>query len=205
MEHIEDRYEQEPPLLFHPYNILMALSVISLTVLFLSLTAAFTYNRLQTSLPPIKLPVIFLFNTIVLLGSSFTIIAAKKAYLADDTAKYQRALTATMILSLLFLCLQIAGWQQLFNQEIFINSSNYAGYLYVISGLHFFHVIAGIPFLALFLHTAYKRMQDPVSVMVYFSDPQKRLKLRLLTMYWHFLDALWIYLVLFFWINYLIR
>ena len=48
-------------------------------------------------------------------------------------------------------------------------------------------------------------MKEPVSVLVYFSDPEKRLKLRLLTIYWHFLDGLWIYLVLFFWVNYLFR
>ena len=207
MESFDDGYEeaQERSMMFHPYNILMALSVISLTVLFLSLTAAFTYNRFKVSLPPIKLPTIFLFNTLLLLGSSLSIIAAKRAYTRDDTTGYQRMLLITVILSVAFLIMQIIGWQQLFRQDIFVNTSNYAGYLYVISGLHFFHVIGGLPFLLLFLHTAYKRMKDPVSVMVYFSDPEKRLKLRLLTMYWHFLDALWIYLVLFFWINYLIR
>ena len=192
-------------LIFHPYNILMVLVIISLSVLFLSLTAAFTYNRIQSDLPPIKLPIIFLFNTMILLGSSLTIVWAKRAYLADNTREYQRALTVTILLSLVFLAAQISGWRQLFSQDILINTNNYASYLYVISGLHFFHVIAGLPFLVLFLYAAYKKMKDPVSVMVYFSDPEKRLKLKLLTIYWHFLDGLWIYLVLFFWINYLIR
>ena len=44
-------------------------------------------------------------------------------------------------------------------------------------------------------------MREPVSVLIYFSDPEKRLKLRMLTMYWHFMDALWIYLVVFLLIN----
>ena len=101
--------------------------------------------------------------------------------------------------------MQYVGWQQLFNQNILINSDNSASYLYIISGMHFAHVIAGLPFLGLFLYKAYKKMKEPVSVLVYFSDPEKRLKLRLLTVYWHFLDALWVYLVLFFWINYLLR
>ena len=109
------------------------------------------------------------------------------------------------MLTFLFLVLQIIGWQQLFSQNIFINSSTSASYLYVISGLHFAHVVAGIPFLGIFLYTAWKRMREPVSVLVYFSDPEKKLKLRLLTLYWHFIDALWIYLVLFFWINYLVK
>jgi cytochrome c oxidase subunit 3 len=88
---------------------------------------------------------------------------------------------------------------------VFIDTDNSAGYLYVISGLHFLHVIAGLPFLGIFLWKAYKKMVDPVSVLVYFSDPEKRLKLRLLTIYWHFLDGLWIYLVLFFYINALLK
>ena len=92
-------------------------------------------------------------------------------------------------------------WQQLVNQNIFLASNNMASYLYLISGLHFLHVIAGLPFLILFYVVARKRMKEPVSVLVYFSDPEKRLKLRLLTRYWHYLDGLWIYLVLFFLIN----
>lgn len=131
-------------------------------------------------------------------------LTAKKAYLSDNTDRYKVALGITMLLSFLFLALQTVGWIELFRQEIFIDSNNSAGYLYLISGLHFAHVIGGIPFLGYFIWQAITKMQDPVSVLVYFSDPEKRLKLRLLTIYWHFLDVLWIYLVLFFFINYLI-
>lgn len=190
---------------FHPYNVLLILLIFSLSILFLSLSMSFVYSRVQSSAPPIKLPTIFLFNTLILIASSGTMLAAKKAYLADHTDRYKLALGITMGLSFLFLALQVVGWMDLFQQEIFIHSDNSAGYLYVISGLHFAHVIGGIPFLGYFIWQAHKKMQDPVSVLVYFSDPEKRLKLRLLTIYWHFLDALWIYLVLFFFINYLIR
>ncbi|WP_367389671.1 heme-copper oxidase subunit III [Lewinella sp. LCG006] len=190
---------------FHPYNVLLILLIFSLSILFLSLSISFVYSRVQSSAPPIKLPAIFLFNTLILLASSGTMLTAKKAYVADNTPRYKVALGITMGLSFLFLALQVVGWRELFQQEIFIDSDNAAGYLYVISGLHFAHVIGGIPFLGYFIWQAHKKMQDPVSVLVYFSDPEKRLKLRLLTIYWHFLDALWIYLVLFFFINYLIR
>lgn len=190
---------------FHPYNILLTLLLFSLTALFLSLSAAFIYTRVQSDLPPIKLPIIFLFNTVVLLASSGTMMWAKRAYQEDDTNKYKLALGVTIGLSFLFMALQVVGWMHLFQDEIFISSDNSAGYLYVISGLHFAHVIGGIPFLGYFLWQAHKKMKEPVSVLVYFSDPEKRLKLRLLTIYWHFLDALWIYLVLFFFVNYLLR
>lgn len=190
---------------FHPYNVLLTLVLMGISALFLALTVSFIYNRIQNNLPPVRLPLIFLFNSLVLLGSSATLAWAKRAYQADQTATYQQALTATIGLSLLFLFLQVFGWRQLFSQQVFFNSGNAASYLYLISGLHFAHVIAGLPFLAKFLQTAHRRMKDPVSVLVYFSDPEKRLKLRLLTLYWHFLDGLWIYLVVFFGLNYLIN
>lgn len=198
-------YEEYESFAFHPYNVLLILTLFSITVLFLAFSAAFIYTRVQSDLPPIKLPSIFLLNTLVLLGSSATMVWAKKSYKADNTKNYQRALIATIVLSIIFMIAQFFGWRELFLQEIFIHSDNSAGYLYVISGLHFAHVIAGLPFLGIFLWKAYKRMKEPVSVLVYFSDPDKRLRLRLLTIYWHFLDGLWIYLVLFFWINYLIQ
>ncbi|MCB0707392.1 MAG: cytochrome c oxidase subunit 3 [Saprospiraceae bacterium] len=190
---------------FHPHNVLLALVLFGLSTLFLSMTIAFVYSRVQSDLPPIKLPNIFYFNTLILVASSGTMLWAKRSYQEDNTRNYQMALASTILLSFFFMGMQYVGWNQLIGQDIFINTDNSAGYLYVISGLHFAHVIAGIPFLLVFLFVARKRMKEPVSVLVYFSDPEKRLKLRLLTIYWHFLDALWIYLVLFFLVNYLVR
>lgn len=201
----EEPYNEYQSFAFHPYNVMLILTLFGITALFLAFSAAFIYTRVQSDLPPIKLPGLFLFNTLILLGSSATMMWAKRAYKADHTLNYQRALVATMILSFLFMIMQGIAWYQLFTNQILISSDNSAGYLYVISALHFAHVIAGLPFLGFFLWTARKRMKEPVSVLVYFSDPEKRLKLRLLTIYWHFLDALWIYLVLFFYINYLVR
>lgn len=194
-------YSEYDSLGFHPHNVLLFLLLLGISALFLSMSAAFVYTRVQSQLPPLQLPPLFLGNTLLLLGSSATMILAKRSYLQDHTPNYQKALLATIALSLLFLTAQVFAWRSLFQQNIFMDSDNSAGYLYVISGLHFLHVIAGLPFLVAFLWKAYKKMIDPVSVLVYFSDPEKRLKLRLLTIYWHFLDGLWIYLILFFYLN----
>lgn len=197
-----DEYES---FVFHPYNVLLFLVLFSLTMLFLGLSFAFVYTRIQADLPPLRLPTIFVFNTLLLLAGSGAMVWARRAYKNDDTESYKRALLLTIVLSVAFLIAQFVGWSQLFRQSVFIDTDNSAGYLYIISGLHFAHVIAGLPFLGIFLWRAYERMKEPVSVLVYFSDPEKRLKLRLLTIYWHFLDGLWIYLVLFFYINYWLR
>lgn len=198
-------YSEYQNLMFHPYNVILMLVLFGICALFLSLSIAFVYTRVQNGLAALRLPNLFIFNTLILIGSSYTMKRATTSYQKDDTKAYQIALILTILLSILFMVLQYFAWSSLFNQNIFIQSGNSAAYLYVISGLHFAHVIAGLPFLVAFLWTAKKRMKEPVSVLVYFSDPEKRLKLRLLTIYWHFLDLLWIYLVLFFLINYWVQ
>ena len=182
-------------------NVIMILTLIGVAMLFLAFSGAFIYSRIQADLPPVDVPWMFGVNSLVLLASSYTIGLATKAFKADDTEGYKKALLYTMGLSTLFLILQIIAWQMLFAENIFPSTDNSAGYLYVLSGLHFAHVIAGLPFIIGFFWVARKRMREPVSVLVYFSDPEKRLKLKMLTMYWHFMDALWIYLVVFLFIN----
>jgi len=195
----------ERQILLHPSYIVLGLLMVGVTSLFLGLSGSYIYSRLETGAPPIQLPTLFYFNTILLIASSMLLIKARKAYLSDQTDKYKLFLGATLIATILFLIFQILAWRQLQQDDIFINYSNLASYVYLISAVHFLHVVAGIPFLIVFLFKAIKKMRTPVSVLVYFSDPTKKRALNLLMWYWHFLDGLWIYLVIFFVINYLIQ
>lgn len=196
----------EHNLTFHPYNIILVLTLAGITMLFLAITGAYLYNRVQQpSIPPIKVPWLFLFNTLILISSSVTLIRAKKNYLDDDTESYKFNLLITIALTFMFLILQLFAWKNLLLNDILVNYNNLASYLYVLSALHFLHVIAGLPFLIMFYLTARNKMKEPVSVLIYFSDPFKKLKLNILTLYWHFLDILWIYLVIFLFVNQLIK
>jgi cytochrome c oxidase subunit III len=190
----------------HPYSIMLYLVLAGLTMLFLALSGAYMYTRFTSpDAIPIKVPIIFLFNTLVLMASSWALRKAKLFYQNDDTEGYQKALWATFLLTVLFMVLQFVGWKDLKteNLEAFKNHTLHQ-YVRAISVLHFFHIIGGLPFFIIFLYTAYTRMKEPVSVLVYFSDPIKQLRLRLLTLYWFFLDYLWLFLMLFFWANYFI-
>ncbi len=191
--------------LIHPQVLFTYLLLFGMSSLFIAFSAAFMYNRIQAGLPPIQLPSLFYFNTLILLLSSFALIKAKQSYLKDQTEQYKAFLLTTLLLSLIFLGMQILAWKQLYDSGIHLTYSNMASYLYVISFVHMLHLIGGIPFLAYFWFTAIKKMKEPVSVLVYFSDETKARRLKLLTIYWHFLDILWIYLVLFFLINFLIK
>ena len=190
--------------LIHPSYIVMFLLLAGVSALFLGFSAAYIYNRVQSNIPPVKLPTLFYFNTLILIASSFTLKWAKQSYLNDNTRNYKIALLVTLGLTLFFLGAQIMAWLQLYNSDIFVNYNNMASYMYLISGIHFVHVVAGIPFLVIFSVNAVRKMKSPVSVLIYFSDLAKKRRLDLFNIYWHYLDGLWIYLVLFFLINYLI-
>jgi len=190
--------------LIHPQQIIVYLLLAGITALFLGFSFSYLYNRIQTGMEPVNLPPLFYFNTLLLIGASFILVKAKRFYLDDETSKYQTMLVIAFVLTLCFLVFQIMAWQQLLDNNISLTHNNLASYMYVISGLHFAHVVGGLPFLGYFIWQSIKHMKEPVTVLIYFSDPAKKRKLNLLTTYWHFLDILWIYLIVFFLANYLI-
>lgn len=191
--------------LVHPSFIIMTLLLAGVSALFLAFSFSYLYTRIQSGSPPLQLPYLFYINALILIASSFTLKKANQCYLEDNTEKFRFHLISTFALSLLFLIAQCLAWYELFSQDIFVNYSNMAAFMYIISIVHFAHVIAGLPFLGIFIYDSYKKMKEPVSVLVYFSDPYKKRRLKLLSIYWHYLDILWIYLVLFFLINFLIK
>lgn len=188
----------------HPHYIILFLLLASISALFLGFTGAYLYNRIQQNVPPVQIPTLFYYNTLLLIACSYALIKAKKFYLDDDTEKYKTALLTTIILTLIFLGGQTLAWNQLLEVNIGLTHSTMASYLFLISGLHFAHVILGIPFLIYFYIIAVTKMKTPISVLIYFSDPDRQRSLNLLNIYWHFLDGLWIYLILFFIINQII-
>lgn len=188
----------------HPYKIMLFFLLLSVSMIFLGVMGAYIYQRVEKGIVPVRLPYIFLANACLLLLSSYTLHLAKKAYLSDKTQKYKNFLSLTLVITLLFMAAQAASWMWMYNTGEFPRSGPGGQYIVAFAVLHFVHIFAGLPFFILFLWSAYTRMKEPVSVLLYFSDPEKELKLKLLSFYWHYLDVLWWILVLFFTFNYLI-
>lgn len=191
--------------LIHPQYIILTLILLGVTALFLGFSGSYLYNRVQQGVEPVSIPTLFYYNSAILLASSFTMWKTKNAYIDDHTVNYRKYLIITLILTLMFLIAQFFAWKQMLDNNLDLAYSTMASYLYLISGLHFAHVIAGIPFLIYFIIEAFRKMKSPVTVLLYFSDPGKKRMLTLLNIYWHFLDGLWIYLMVFFLVNYLIK
>ena len=135
------------PTTLHPYNVFLTLFLAGMTMLFLALSVSYLYTRIQMNIPPIRLPGLFIVNTLILILSSYTMKRANDSYREDDTEKYVQSLIYTIVLSVIFMLSQVFAWGMLFKNNIPIAHSNTASYLYLISFLHFAHVMAGIPFL----------------------------------------------------------
>jgi cytochrome c oxidase subunit 3 len=189
--------------LIHPQYIILTLIIAGISALFLGFSMAYMYHRIERGVPPVQIPTLFYFNSLLILSTSLVMIYAQKMYAQDETMRFRSSVWMVLALTLVFLGMQVFAWEQLQQANTFLTSSTMASYIYLISGLHFLHLVAGIPFLAFFLYNMHLRMRDPVTVLMYFADPDRKRTLHLLAIYWHFLDGLWLYLVIFFLLNYL--
>ncbi|MGI4831925.1 MAG: cytochrome c oxidase subunit 3 [Janthinobacterium lividum] len=189
------RIERLPPL-----QLMLYLALLGITILFGVLVALYAASRGYSSLPigAHPFPRYFSLSTVVLLVSSYTLAQAPRLYRADDLPNLVRCLGATLLLGCIFSGLQVQGWRELMQQGVFFTGERSGTFVYVISGLHVAHVLAGLLLLlAQLLRTAYAA-RDGVRALVFIRNPYYRRKLRLLGIYWHFIDGLWVVLFSFF-------
>jgi cytochrome c oxidase subunit 3 len=84
--------------------------------------------------------------------------------------------------------LQWLGFQELWKHQITFTGGGAGQFLYVIFGLHALHVIGGVLALLVMFIKAYVG-----TTKLYSSVP-----VEVAATYWHFVDILWIYLLVFF-------
>jgi cytochrome c oxidase subunit III len=140
------------------------------------------------------LPSVLYFDTAVLLASSFTLELARKAvagYVHGAPAVFSSArlyLWLTLALGALFLGGQYAAWLQLRSEGLYLATNPSSSFFYVFTVLHALHLLGGLAGLGL--------------VVGRFSRSQPTLRISTLSTvsyYWHFMDVLWIYLLLLLW------
>ena len=188
----------------HPSSLIMVLLFIGITALFSALSLAYLYTRIDRGMSSIRVPWLFVLNTLILASSSYCIQRCRRYFALRDEKLILRWGFLTIAATLLFLLLQGIAWQHLLSQQISPGSSGGHGYLYAISILHFLHVVAGIPFLLTILLPLYVSAKEGNSVLYFLNDHQKT-RLKHTAWYWHFIDVMWIYLMTFFLISSLIR
>ncbi|MFN5375372.1 MAG: heme-copper oxidase subunit III [Chitinophagaceae bacterium] len=175
----------------HPHKFTLWVAIGSILMMFAGLTSAYIVKRSQASWLMLEIPVIFWYSTAAILASSLTVQLSLKALKAREMMAYKRWLMITAVLGVLFLVLQIVGFKQFGANDIrLIGAGSNASYsfLLAISGLHGLHVLGGVIALVVIAIMALR-----TTTRNYNTIP-----LEVAAKYWHFVDALWIYLFIFF-------
>ncbi len=166
------------------------LSMVSMVMLFAGLTSAYIVRLDQGNWLNFELPFQFYVSTGLILLSSVTMSTAQKAIKKGDTVRLSQFLALTLLLGIGFVISQFLGWGELVEQNVFFagNQSNASGsFLYALTGLHLAHLVGGIIVLIV---TLARSASNKYSANDYIG-------IQLASIYWHFLDILWIYLFLF--------
>ena len=142
------------------------------------------------------MPKPFILSTIVLVASSYSLSSSRSAYDNDDNPKLLISLASTLTLSVIFVAMQCYGWMQLYSHGFFIDGEPGITFLYIVSGLHLLHAGSGMLYLFYLSIKAFDNWNDPVKCLVYFSNRYERTRLDLISVYWNFVDVLWLVLFL---------
>jgi len=167
------------------------ISMISMTMMFAGLTSAYVVSRSREDWVSFELPSAFYISTLFILASSLAFYLSKRSLMKGDQGRTTSLLTLTLLLGLGFVFYQFTGFSQLIEAGLYTTGpqSNVASsFLYVITATHLLHIFAGIIVL---VRVLYRNMTGRYSVA-------SHLGFSLSAIFWHFVDALWIYLFIFF-------
>jgi len=111
------------------------------------------------------------------------------------------SLVVTFVLGLMFLNFQYQGWLELTGTGIELDGNPSGSFVYVISGLHFAHILGGLLAMFFVILGLMWRNRKPVKKLMEDTNPERNTSLKLMTTYWHFVGLLWVYLFIFFQFN----
>jgi cytochrome c oxidase subunit III len=140
------------------------------------------------------LPSVLYLNTVVLFASSFTLelgrrrIATFMGGLRSGAANPARWLYVTLLLGMLFVAGQYVAWRQLSAQGLYLATNPSSSFFYVFTAAHGLHVLGGLGGLG--------RVIGKLNKLVL-----RRSTLDATSRYWHFMDLLWVYLLLLLWMK----
>jgi len=132
---------------------------------------------------PLQIPRILWLNTLVLIGSSFTLAHARKLLLAGETSRFRHWWNVTTILGVLFLAGQILAWRELVREGVYLSTNPSSSFFYVFTAAHGLHLLGGVMALLLVAIRPTRKLTRGTATEV-------------VSMYWHFMDGLWVFLFL---------
>ena len=136
---------------------------------------------------------IFFISTIVLLISSITLHTSYKSFVSGKVGQYKNLLIISFILGIVFLVLQYQGWMELFSIGIDLKGNPSGAFLYVITGIHALHILGGLAAMTVALLNSF--------ILKYKVTEKRKINYELTLQYWHFVDVLWVYLLIFLYLS----
>lgn len=167
----------------------MVVALAGILMFFMAFVSAYVVRKdmPNSAWIPLELPRILWLNTLILIASSFTLTRARKLFIAKDQEGFRHWWATSTLLGVLFVVGQIIAWRQLFAAGTFLATNPSSSFFYVFTGAHGLHLLGGV--LAL--------------LYIQFGRPQKLTMdtaVDIVSMYWHFMDGLWIFLFLLLWV-----
>jgi cytochrome c oxidase subunit III len=168
------------------YFTALQLGMAAIVMFFMALSSSYIVRKgLGTDWQKSPMPPVLWFNTAVLLVSSGTIIFARRKLEAGDRAAFRTWWWVTTGLGLLFLAGQIIAWRDLAAAGMLLATNPSSSFFYVLTAAHGAHLAGGIFSL---LYVAFRPWQR--------SRISQATAAELTSIYWHFMDGLWIFLFL---------
>lgn len=165
--------------------------IVSLIMSFAGWTSAFVVSRTREDwLEDIQLPKAFAISAVVIIISSFTFIAAKRALRLGKNERTSIWLLATLVLGIIFIYNQFMGFD-----EIIADGYRFTGptsnitmsFIFLIAFVHILHVAVGLICLLVVIYNHFKHKYSGENMLGF----------ELAATFWHFVDILWLYLFLF--------
>jgi cytochrome c oxidase subunit III len=170
-----------------PKKFMLWLFIVASVMLFASQTSAYLVRRAESNWVLFEVPKIFWYSTGVLILSSVTMHFALYSAKKDNFNALKTAISITFVLGLVFLWMQFEGWRALVEQKIYFVGNPSQSFFYVFTFLHGVHILLALLVLAITF----------VSAMQMNIHAKKLRRIEICTVFWHFLDVLWIYLFAF--------
>ncbi|MGH9776182.1 MAG: cytochrome c oxidase subunit 3 [Candidatus Acidiferrales bacterium] len=151
---------------------------------FMALVSAYIVRKgISLDWQPTQLPRILWLNTAILLVSSGTIVAARSRLKKSDLAGFRKLWLLTTALGFAFLLGQLIAWRELVNQGVYLATNPSSSFFYVLTASHGLHLLGGVVALLFVALRHPRHLTESTAAEV-------------TSIYWHFMDALWVFLLL---------
>ncbi|WP_421805453.1 cytochrome c oxidase subunit 3 [Flagellimonas sp.] len=165
--------------------------IVSLIMGFAGWTSAYIVSsKREDWVSDLDLPSAFYISTAIIVLSSITYLLAKKAVAKDNQKMGTLFLVVTFVLGIAFISFQFVGFSQMLENGYYFTgptSNIKMSYVFLLAAVHIAHVVAGLISLSVVLVQQLRNKYTP----------ENMLGLELGATFWHFLDFIWVYLILF--------